>query len=174
MKYISFYENTKIKHANCIMNREVASNHSRIWKHVNPLDKGHSVNQKYLSCILNSNISFPLICMQWRFLGSKIKTNVLTRFFLNWESAHQENLAKKMKKSPGKDGMNCNFNKVQVDISLIYHEVVCNGTTSYRSTFCASRHSAELTPSTNAPLSWQLSSYLMVVSGLSTGSASTC
>lgn len=50
----------------------------------------------------------------------------------------RQNLATKMKKSPRKDGMKCNFNKVQADISLIYHEVVCNGTKSYRSTFCAS------------------------------------
>lgn len=83
MKYRSFYENTKIKHANCIMNREVASNHSRIWKQGNPLDKRHSVNQKYPRCILNSNISLLLICMPKCFLRSKIKTDVLTRFFLH-------------------------------------------------------------------------------------------
>lgn len=79
-----------------------------------------------------------------------------------------------MKKSPSKDGMNCNFNKAQVDLSLVYDEVVCNSIISYRSTFSASWHPAEPTPITNAPLSWQLSSYLMVDSGLSTGSASTC
>lgn len=75
------------------------------------------------------------------------------------ETMHRQNLATKMKKSPSKDGMNCNFNKVQADISLIYHEVACKSITRHRSTFC--EHSAELTPSTNAPLSWKISSYLM-------------